>query len=440
MRKWFAGVLAVLLGVSACGEAYAQTCQTACSTTNGANRVEQAANGLAAGQCCRIVPTLQAGGSMDDYFYTCGSGAISAWSYSMAWDWTNNRLWFVGTPHGGPEGMAGYDATTNTLVALDAADDPDGGGPLTYVGGLNSGGSTCSLSSPWANPSNSFSSNAEHAYDSVNSFDGRYFYYNHFRSEVVSRFDTQGPSWSNLSNIGGGINSAHTGAIAYWPETNSLILLATAGSSEGGCGNVYRYAIGTGTWSHIGATGMDAQYHCQVEYHPAGNGEVLVTGGNGSNTYFRVTWDGASTFTLSSPQTGNTGGVGFGISAGYRCSADPASTTAKYICVQLDYEFYPGNGSIPIGNWRVFDPVANTITALNVTGGMPPILNWTAEGDGLATTVEEYGVLAYVSFASSWPGIYIYKHTAAGGGQQQGGECVGQGGGIVHPGEECPDN
>ncbi len=119
----------------------------ACNQAGSGNALQNAAANLAVGSWCKLTINYDTSGvDIEDYFTLCNPGGGNftnlAYSSTAAWDSTRHALWFIGTPHGGPEGMVKYDAATNTLYALDEDDNP------AYVAGLTSG-SSCTTAAPW---------------------------------------------------------------------------------------------------------------------------------------------------------------------------------------------------------------------------------------------------------------------------------------------------
>jgi hypothetical protein len=372
-----------------------------CATNGGANAIDSGARGLGAGQWCELATNLEGGSGVElyDFFHTCGGNDpwTLVYSVSGSWDSVNHRLWWVGTPHGGVEGMVRYEAADNTWYAEDGAG---------YVAPLGTG-LTCTPPAPWGNFAHTGypGCSANHAYDTMGSFDGRYFYYSQFQSNRMRRFDTVTRTWNNNWSTIPSAGGAHTSAVAFWPEDNSLIALS--GDLYAGGNEIWRYDFDTSSWSKFAITTYN--YHTSIEYHPRA-GEIWYQDGQGSTKSWRIWLNGGTPTITALPAAA----VGLGATR-TKCAADPASSDAKFVCWVCPED---QTGTTNSG-WYEYNMTTRTWTSFQGLGisSAPPLWNGGGcAGDNLVTVVPEYGVILYAVTARGGTdqGTFIYKHTASG--------------------------
>jgi hypothetical protein len=294
----------------------------------------------------------------------------------------------------------------NKTVMILGASHPNG----TCSGSSNVFASYSDASNSWSNalpnPSptfdNAFGSSIGHGYNhsTVDTTIGDFYHRQYFSGKVM-QFSQAGQAWSQCSQYNSGGAYQVAGALEYFPDRHSLVML------DGGWG-VWELDITGGnctrTWAQRASTkggGFSPQLTGLSSYHNVSHYSALchciVMGGDGTAFY---KYDVNGNFTPIATASGEIG-IPQGTS-GSVFTVDPASG-----------KFLAWIGS---GTGYQYDPQTDTWSATGISAPVFP----GPEGlvtETVAIPIPDYGVVMFVQSSSSAGGrasVYLYKHAAGG--------------------------
>src|SRR5262245_35928299 len=283
---------------------------------------------------------------------------VLQYTEDMVWDPLTRQLLFVGGGHNSDAEYLSYSEATNRWTRR----KPGGG--------------------PWACCSS-------HAYDgnAIIPAAGK-LYFHQMAWDYADRLDVVDiatNAWSRTAPM-----TQHPGCcvgLEYFPELGGLVM------ADGRTG-VQFYDATANRWSMITSNVAFGEYHNFAEYSPGHN--VLIFGGgegSGGTAIYRMNANRQITRLQNAPQQlGTTHSI---------VTTDPNS----------------GNFVVFFGGSVVyeFNPMTDTWRRLTMT------VPWSSIGEGgvwdtVATLVSTYGVIAFAKYAGNNSRVYLYRHSAGGGG------------------------
>ncbi len=229
---------------------------------------------------------------------------------------------------------------------------------------------------PWFQPSGG------HAYDH-NAIDpiGREFYHYDYLTTTIHRYNIDTNAWSTLPRVPTTLYLPLS-SITYVPELQGMFFVDTYGSA-------FLFSRSTGSWSSLGKwSGLD--YHNFAEYNPV-HKVVLFGGGSGSSKLYKLSASGVITPLNDAPLVLEV--------ARMELTADPVS--GDFLVLSQD------------GTFRAYDVTTDSWRTLPSAPASVRDRADKPEMHVVATPIDTYGVVMYVSCDGPDCRVNIYKHTAS---------------------------